>query len=80
MNKYDPRPIDTSDVAVGEGLGAVACGEAFERCGGLVAAVLRWVGIDRRVVEQVALRVEDDDLASGAVSGVEGDHALLPEG
>ena len=87
LNPFDPefahqleRFAAGRSVAHGEGLRVVASGQSAERRGGLFAAVLRRMGEDCRVVEQVALRVENDHLAAGAETRIEGDHALLPQG
>ena len=63
----------------GECLGLVPGGQRFQRLGRFGRPALRRMGVDGRVVQQVALRVERHDLASRAESRVDGHDALLPQ-
>ena len=66
-------------VAYGEGFGLVPGRQRPQRFGGFVVTVLRRMGIDGGVMQQVALRIEHHDFAARAESGVDGDDALLSE-
>ena len=63
----------------GERFGLVLGCQRFQGFGRLGLPALRGMGIDSRVVQEVALRIECDDLASGAEPRVDGYDALLPQ-
>ena len=66
-------------VADCEGLGPVFPRQRPQRFRRFGIAALRRVRVDGRIVHEVALRVQDDDFAARAESGVDGNHALLPQ-
>ena len=69
------RPIPDSD-----GINSV-CGYQLCHFGSRFAFfVLGRVGVDRFVMQQCSLRIEANQLATGTVTGIDPQHAFLPQG